>query len=116
MSGIIFLTTTREAEIVSFYVDRLGFEIWIEQDGCTILCHDNLLLGFCGGDDADTDGVVTLFYEDREAVDTRYEELSDIATDQPTYNEAYDIYQFFGEDPEGRTLEFQTFDHDLPAL
>lgn len=115
MSGIIFLTTTRPEEIVSFYRNRLDFEIWLEQVGCTILRHGNLLLGFCEGANEDTDGIVTLFFDDREAVDARYEDLTDIATDQPTYNEAYDIYQFFGEDPEGRTLEFQTFEHDLPA-
>lgn len=114
MSGIIFFTTTAREEIVSFYLDRLGFEIWIEQVGCTILRHDNLLLGFCEGDEDDTAGVVTLFFEDRTAVDDRYDDLTDIARDSPSYNEEYDIYQFFADDPDGRTLEFQTFEHDLP--
>lgn len=115
MSGIIFFTTNDREEIVSFYLDRLGFEIWIEQVGCTILRHDNLLLGLCDGEDTDTAGVVTLFFDDRDAVDDRYEELTDIAHDPPAYNEDYDIYQFFADDPDGRTLEFQTFEHDLPA-
>jgi catechol 2,3-dioxygenase-like lactoylglutathione lyase family enzyme len=115
MSGIIFFRTTDRDEIVAFYRDRLDFEIWVEQEGCTIVRHDNLLLGFCDGDETETDGVVTLFFENRQAVDARYEALSDIAREPPTYNEAYDIYQFFAEDPDGRTLEFQTFEHDLPA-
>lgn len=116
MSGIIFFTTSAREDIVSFYLDRLGFEIWLEQVGCTILRHDNLLLGFCDGDDIDSAGVVTLFFEDRDTVDARYEDLSDIADEQPSYNEEYDIYQFFAEDPEGRTLEFQTFEHDVPGV
>jgi catechol 2,3-dioxygenase-like lactoylglutathione lyase family enzyme len=117
MSGIVFFRTANRDRVCSFYRDRLGFETWLEQDGCTIVRHDDLKLGFCEiGDDQspDTDGIVTLYYDTREAVDELREALDDIATDDPRVNEAYDIYQFFAEDPEGRTLEFQTFLHDLP--
>jgi hypothetical protein len=62
----------------------------------------------------ETDGILTLYYDTRAAVDEQREALADVATDDPRVNEAYDIYQFFAEDPEGRTLEFQTFLHDLP--
>lgn len=115
MSGIVFFRTADRQRIVSFYRQRLGFETWLQQDGCTILRHDDLKLGFCDADgDPETDGIVTLYYDTRAAVDERREALNDVATDDPHVNEDYDIYQFFGEDPEGRTLEFQTFRHDLP--
>ena len=118
MSGIVFFRTADRERVVAFYRERLGFEVWLEQDaGCTILRHDDLKLGFCAADsagDIDTDGTVTLYYDTRAAVDKRYEALSDVAVDEPRENDDYDIYQFFGEDPEGRTLEVQTFRHDLP--
>lgn len=116
MSGIIFFSTGAKEEISSFYRDHLGFSTWLEQDGCTILKHDNLLLGFCDGENPETEGVITLVYEDRAAVDEMHSTLSEIARDTPEYNEAYDIYQFFADDPEGRTLEFQTFEHETSPV
>ncbi len=111
----MFFRSAARERVVEFYVDRLGFEVWLRQDGCTVLRHDDLKLGFCDADgDPETEGVVTLYYDTREAVDRRREELADVAVDDPRVNERYDIYQFFGEDPEGRTLEFQAFLHDLP--
>ncbi|MFC3478831.1 VOC family protein [Halobacterium litoreum] len=114
MSGIVFFRTAEREAVVDFYRERLGFETWVDQDGCTILRHDDLKLGFCDGDESETEGIVTLYYDTREEVDAARERLDDVATDDPRENEQYDIYQFFGEDPEGRTLEFQTFLHDLP--
>jgi len=118
VSGIVFFRTTDRERVVDFYRDRLGFETWLEQDaGCTILRHDDLKLGFCDADsedDADTDGIVTLYYDTREAVNERHDDLADVATGEPRENGDYDIYQFFAEDPEGRTVELQTFLHDLP--
>ncbi|MFB6270292.1 MAG: VOC family protein [Halobacterium sp.] len=115
MSGIVFFRTADRGTVVAFYRDRLGFETWLEQDGCTILRHDDLKLGFCDTDgDPETDGIVTLYYDARADVDEKRAELADVATDDPRVNDDYDIYQFFADDPEGRTLEFQTFLHDLP--
>jgi catechol 2,3-dioxygenase-like lactoylglutathione lyase family enzyme len=116
MSGIVFHATTDRDRICAFYRGRLGFETWLEQDGCTILRYDNLLLGFCERDEAETDGVVTLVYEECAAVDGMHEALSDVAHGEPEENEQYRIYQFFAEDPEGRTLEFQTFLHETPGV
>jgi catechol 2,3-dioxygenase-like lactoylglutathione lyase family enzyme len=115
VSGIVFFRTPNRERVVEFYQQRLGFEEWVPQDGCTILRHDDLKLGFCDTDgDPETEGIVTLYYDTREEVDAMRERLDDVATDDPRVNEDYDIYQFFGEDPDGRTLEFQTFRHDLP--
>lgn len=114
MDGIVFFRTPARTSIVEFYQNRLGFEVWLEQTGCTILEHGNLKLGFCDGEAPETEGIVTVFYPDRDRVDERYEDLEDIATDEPRYNEPYDIYQFFAEDPDGRTIEIQCFEHELP--
>ncbi|MFC7045238.1 VOC family protein [Halobacteriaceae archaeon GCM10025711] len=111
MSGIVFFGTADRSRVVAFYTDRLGFEVWLEQSGCTILRHDNLLVGFCDREQAETEGVVTLVEATRAAVDDRYRALADVARDEPTENEAYRIYQFFADDPDGRTLEVQTFLH-----
>lgn len=110
MSGIVFFRTENRADVVSFYTDRLDFDVWLEQEGgCTILQYDNLLVGFCDGAETETEGIVTVVFESRTAVDDRYRDLADVARGPPEANEDFDIYQFFGEDPDGRTVEIQTF-------
>ncbi|AGN02433.1 glyoxalase/bleomycin resistance protein/dioxygenase [Salinarchaeum sp. Harcht-Bsk1] len=115
MSGIVFFRTERRSEVTAFYTDRLGFDRWLEQDGgCTILQYDNLLVGFCDSDSTDTEGIVTVVLEDEAAVDDLYRELSDIAHDPPEANDEFEIYQFFADDPDGRTVEVQTFRNPAP--
>ncbi|WP_436930282.1 VOC family protein [Halosimplex halobium] len=114
MSGIVFFRTEDEARAVAFYRERVGAETWLEQDGCTILRHGDLKFGFCGREETDDCGILTFYYDDRERVDAMYERLDDCARGPPETNEQYDIYQFFADDPDGRTVEFQTFLHPLP--
>jgi len=117
MSGIVFFRTDQRARVVAFYADRLGAEEWLEQDaGCTILRVDNLLLGFCDAEVPGTDGIVTVVVEDRAAVDDCYEDLRDVARGPPAVNDDFDIYQFFADDPDGRTVEVQTFLHPTPPV
>ncbi len=113
MAGLTFFRTKKPEEIVRFYTEEVGMKIWLEQAGCTLLKHGNFLLGFCGSDEVDTQGVITFFYPDRSTVDEMYDKFRDIATGEPKDNERYNIYNFFAEDPEGRTIEFQTFLHPL---
>ena len=117
MPGLVFFRTADRERTVEFYTDRLGFEEWLEQDGgCTILRRGNLLSGFFGAETTETEGIVTVAVEDEAAVDELYGELSDIADGPPTRNEAFDIYQFFATDPDGRTVEIQTFLHPTPPV
>jgi len=117
MPGLVFFRTADRERVVAFYTDRLGFEEWLEQDGgCTILRRANLLVGFCDADQSETGGIVTVAVEDRGAVDALYAELDDVARGEPVENAAFDIYQFFAKDPDGRTVEVQTFLHPTPPV
>lgn len=109
MAGIVFFRTENHDAVVDFYVDTVGMEVHLEQPDCTILRHGNLLVGFCDREETDDCGIVTLVYDDREAVDRAHDRVGDAAREEPHENETYDIYQFFADDPDGRTAEFQTF-------
>lgn len=109
MPGIKFHKTRHLKKIKKFYIEKIGMKEWLNQEDCTILKHGNLLLGFCKREEADGSGIITFFYRKRENVDKMYERLKDISTTSPELNGKYNIYQFFAEDPEGRTLEFQHF-------
>jgi len=113
MSGIIFFRTVDLARINSFYQDRLGMRLWLDQGGCRIFQNGNLLLGFCQRDEADLGGTITIFYPDRESVDEAYLKLKELAIAPPALNPIYQIYHFYARDPEGRSLEFQHFEHGL---
>ncbi|MFB6124775.1 MAG: VOC family protein [Halanaeroarchaeum sp.] len=116
MSGIVFFTSERVDDVVSFYRSAVDAEIWLEQPGCTIVRSDEFRFGFCEGEAADTDGILTFLAPDRAGVEEYYDRLEGVATGPPTENETYDIYQFFARDPEGRTVEVQTFLHETPPL
>jgi catechol 2,3-dioxygenase-like lactoylglutathione lyase family enzyme len=116
VSAITFFATTDLERIVRFYVETVGANVWLEQPDCTILKYDNQLLGFCDREEADTEGIVTFVYADRAGVDAMHEKLGDRAREDPHENERYEIYQFFADDPDGRTVEFQTFMHETDEV
>ncbi|MBS3794564.1 MAG: VOC family protein [Candidatus Thorarchaeota archaeon] len=116
MGGIVFFRTEKLEEIEEFYQEQIGMHVWLEQAGCTILSHDNLLLGFCQREGPETEGMITFYYDTKAEVDEIYEKLKDIAETKPKENRKYRIYQWFAKDPEGRNLEFQAFLHDLPEI
>ena len=109
MPEIVFLSTQRLEDIVEFYTSEFGMTVWIRQEDCTILKRDNLVLGFCQRECADTEGVICFWYETKEEVDTMYEKFKKIAESEPVDNTKYRIYHFFLRDPEGRKLEVQKF-------
>ncbi len=113
MGGIIFYKTKKLKDIEDFYINRLGCELWLRQEGCTIFRQGNLLFGFCARDEAETGGIITFFYEDNATIDGKYASLKEIAINRPHLKEKYNIYHFFIEDPEGRKIEFQHFLHPI---
>ncbi|MDZ7849348.1 MAG: VOC family protein [Halodesulfurarchaeum sp.] len=116
MPGIVFFGSADREDTVAFYTERVGAEVWLEQSGCTILQYDTLLFGFCDRDGAETEGVLTFVTDTRDGVDAFYDTFADRARSKPRVNDEYDIYQFFAEDPEGRTIEFQTFLHETDPV
>lgn len=113
MSGIVFLKTAAFDAVTAFYTSRLEMEEWLRQPDVTILKHGNLLLGFHRQPAPDTAGLITFFYGTRAEVDAMHANLRDAATSAPRRNDRYDIYHFFARDPEGRALEFQSFEHPI---
>jgi len=113
MDGIVFFGSREHDAVVRFYRD-LGATVRREQPDCTILQAGDFRFGFCARDRADTDGIVTFVYPDREGVDDAYRRVGESDPDapesDPAYSETYDIYRAFATDPEGRTVEFQTFE------
>ena len=109
MAGIVFYKTTKYHEIITFYRNMIGMEIWLTQADCTILKHGNFLLGFCQRDSVDACGIITFYYNDQREVDKMYSRLREYALDKPKLNEKYRIYHFFIKDPEERMVEFQYF-------
>jgi len=109
MDGVVFFDTECHDDVVAFYRE-LGATVWLEQPDCTILRAGGFRFGFCARETADTEGIITLVFEDRAGVDDAYSAVEQ-ADGEPRYNDTYQIYQCFTEDPEGRTVEFQRFEH-----
>ena len=112
MGQIIFYKTNDLDKIQSFYQEKLGFNLWLDQGSCKILKGKNLLIGFCEGDVKEEETIITFFYKTKEEVDLIYNKYFNNYK-SPIENKKYNIYQFFAKDPEGRTLEFQHFLHPI---
>lgn len=115
MAGIQFHRTNNLNAVTDFYRDVIGMEVWLEQEDCTVLKHENFLLGFCEREEKDTSGIITFFYGEKSQVDDMYHRLGNRAAAKPAENKKYKIYQFFARDPEDRLVEFQCFLHSLDA-
>ncbi len=113
MGGIIFFSAENLDKLKGFYLDSVGAEIWLEQEDCVIFRHGNLLFGFCQRPHVECSGTLTFFFSTKEEVDVMYEKFKEIAVSKPVMNEKYDIYNFFTHDPEGRSIEFQYFNHPV---
>ena len=117
-TGIIFWKTSQLETLEKFYVDKVGCELWMDQQDCKIFRFGTFLFGLCQRDEAETQGCLTFVLEHRAAVDAAYERFADRALEPPRDNPGYPIYNFFARDPEGRLIEFQWFTNDpnLEAL
>lgn len=112
MTGVVFFKTERLEDLTRFYTDRVGTELWMDQEDCRIFRHGQFLFGFCQRETAETCGVLTFVYRGREGVDRMYDLFRDEALEAPRDNPRYPIYNFFARDPEGRLIEFQFFSGD----
>ncbi len=112
--GIVFFCTRMLDSIRSFYIDRVGCELWLDQGSCIILKHGNQLIGFCKADKVDKDGTLTFFYTKKEYINEMYRRLRDISENPPLEDPQFFIYHFYARDPEERMIEFQFFNHEIP--
>jgi nitroreductase len=113
MNGIVFFKTSDLPLIKQFYSKVLELPEWLDQGTCAIFKIGNQLIGFCQGEFAETAGTITFFLASRCEVDAAYNKFKEIAISQPQPNPGFSIYHFWGRDPEGRSLEFQCFEHGL---
>lgn len=113
MNGIVFFKTADLALIKEFYGKVLELPLWLDQGTCAIFKNGNMLLGFCQAERAETQGTITFFMPSRSDVQDKYEVLKSIANEPPQVNPKFSIYHFWAKDPEGRSLEFQAFEHAL---
>jgi hypothetical protein len=114
VSGLVFFRTANHDRVVEWYTETVGATVWLEQPGCTILAYEGFRFGFCEAEETETEGILTFVTDDRAGVDAFHERVGDAAREDPHVNEPYEIYQFFADDPDGRTAEFQTFLHETP--
>ena len=113
MSGIIFFKTKSLKKMDDFYHKKLKMSFWLKQKNCNIYQSGNLLLGFLEAEEADINGTITVFIQDKQKIDCLYNELRDLVIKELKENRTYSIYHFYINDPEGREVEFQTFNHQL---
>jgi hypothetical protein len=113
--GIVFFGTERREAVVEFYTEVVGASVWLEQPDCTILTFEGFRFGFCDREETDDCGTVTFVFADPAGVDAAHARLAAVARGEPTENERYRLYQFFADDPDGRTVECQAFLHETPV-
>ena len=113
MSGIVFFKTQSLDIIHHFYHFTLEMDVWLEQANCYIFKKGNLLIGFLQAVEAETEGIITIFNQNKTIIESAYEKYASLVTQKLQINEKYNIYNFYISDPEGRKIEFQTFLHPL---
>ena len=111
---VTFLYASDLAASAKFYSEKLGLELVLDQGPCQIFkIAGEAFLGVCQCSEthpASPDGVIVTFVT--QDVDGWYERLQadGVQTDgPPKLNPRYNIYHLFLKDPDGYTLEIQTF-------
>ncbi|MDN5353857.1 MAG: hypothetical protein PWQ09_613 [Candidatus Cloacimonadota bacterium] len=99
--------------VARFYRQQVGCFLWLDQAICRIYQAGNFLFGFRQHlpTEIDKNTFLTFFFIERTEIDKFYEIRQDSAETVLKLNEKFHIYNFFAIDPEGRKLEFQTFEN-----
>lgn len=111
--NIAFFGTDDLEKTDDFYSQLLGFKLYKDQGKCKIYkVPGGGMIGFCSHMDivtAEKSPIITLLTEE---VDQVYDKLTKAGVElegRPVKNEKFEIYQFFGKDPNGYTIEVQKF-------
>ena len=111
---ILFLGTENMESTSKFYQNILNMPLYKDQKGiCKIFSISNeSKIGFCSHMPVtfkEKSPIITLIVDE---VDKMYKQLLDNdieIKEPPQYNETFNIYHFFLEDPNGYTIEVQKF-------
>lgn len=111
---VTFLYASDLAASAAFYSEKLGLELVLDQGPCQIFqIAGEAFLGICQCSEnrpASPEGVIVTFVS--QDVDGWYERLLAAGVEMdgaPKLNPRYNIYHLFLKDPDGYTLEIQTF-------
>lgn len=107
---VTFLFVSDLTRSFEFYAERIGLQPVLEQPGCRILrIAGEAFLGLCEREPSPAGVILTFVPRDLEETYARLSAAGVPCDGPPRYNERYDIIQFFANDPDGYTLEFQRF-------
>jgi catechol 2,3-dioxygenase-like lactoylglutathione lyase family enzyme len=113
---ITFIYVKDLAVSQEFYEDVMGFPLMLDQGTCRIVttCQSGGggYLGYCKSKEADGDRSCLILTLVTPLVDEWYVYLKERGVpllNPPRINPQYDIYQFFLKDPDGYTIEIQSF-------
>jgi len=112
-SQITFCYTLDLTTTSRFYKMKLGLPLVLDQGGCRIFrTAGGAYLGFCDREDAERPGgvVLTLVTDDVDAWADHLDEMGVVLEQEPMHNDEYGIYHLFLKDPNGYTIEIQSFD------
>ncbi|BAY93420.1 MULTISPECIES: VOC family protein [unclassified Tolypothrix] len=116
---ITFLYTQNLAASASFYEDKLGLHLWLDQGTCRIYTVTGSgYLGLCQASEIFSTKITekqssVIFTLVTQQVDEWYEYLQQQGVEfekPPTFNEKYKIYHCFLRDPNGYLIEIQRFE------
>jgi hypothetical protein len=114
---IHFYKSNDLTKVIAFYSDILGLPLYKDQGSCLIYqLHTHSHIGFCLHHPTyfPASTCITFVYDTKEEVDSSYQRLSKLIKIEhlPSLNPTFQIYHFFCQDFEGRTIEIQTFLED----
>lgn len=97
---------------LDFY-KSLGCSLFMTQPNCIVLDSGYGLFGFLQGDISnDKYSCLSFIVDSKPKVDAYYEKLKQVAISKPCLHANFPLYSCFFKDPNGYTVEVQTFIDD----
>ena len=113
---VLFLSVSDLDTSSKFYGDTLGLRLARDQGTCRIYhIAGSSFIGVCRGTPSDMpNGVtITLVSDDVDGWHSNLMERDVNIRSSPRFNEKYQIYHFYLQDPDGYTIEIQRFKEPL---